>query len=153
VLFELDMHYLGQTHTVAAALPVDGGGGHGGADRAADPHGVRAGLRSLLQPPPARARHPHRQPPHGRHRPPPALRPRRPRPGPDASLEKARRGTRPVWFDGAWREAAIFARLDLPVGAAIRGPAVLEQPDATAVIDPDLLARVDRFGNVVVERA
>ncbi len=73
-------------------------------------------------------------------------------PGPDASLERARLGTRRVWFDGAWHEAAILARLDLPTGAEIRGPAILEQPDATTVIDPDLVARVDRLGNVVVER-
>jgi N-methylhydantoinase A len=35
----------------------------------------------------------------------------------------------------------------------VHGPAVLEQPDATTVIDPDLIARVDDFGNVIVERA
>ena len=42
--------------------------------------------------------------------------------------------------------------LDLPVGAVVPGPAVLEQPDATTVIDPDLVARVDALGNVIVER-
>jgi N-methylhydantoinase A len=57
-----------------------------------------------------------------------------------------------VWFDGAWHDAAIYARLDLPVGAEIHGPAVLEQPDATTVVDPALVARIDSFGNVIVER-
>ena len=37
-----------------------------------------------------------------------------------ASIEKARLGTRPVWFDGGWHDAAIYARLDLPVGAVDR---------------------------------
>jgi N-methylhydantoinase A len=41
----------------------------------------------------------------------------------------------------------------MPGGTAIRGPAVLEQPDATTLIDPDLVARVDRLGNLIVERA
>jgi N-methylhydantoinase A len=73
-------------------------------------------------------------------------------PAPDARLDDAARGTRPVWF-GGWREAAIFDRLALPVGAVIEGPAILEQGDATTVIDPGLVARVDRFGNLIVERA
>jgi len=68
-------------------------------------------------------------------------------------MQAAARGTRPVFFDGAWRDAAIFSRLDLPVGAAVPGPAILEQPDATVVVDPGLVARVDRFGNLIIERA
>jgi N-methylhydantoinase A len=74
-------------------------------------------------------------------------------PGPDASLEKAARSARQVWFDGAWHEARVYARLDLPVDAEITGPAILEQPDATVVVDPGLVARVDRFGNLIIERA
>jgi N-methylhydantoinase A len=73
-------------------------------------------------------------------------------PGPEASLERAASGSRPVWFDGGWRDAAVYARLDLPVGASIPGPAILEQPDATTVVDPGLVARVDAFGNVILER-
>lgn len=73
-------------------------------------------------------------------------------PGADCSLEKARTGTRPVWFDGGWHETAIYARLDLPVGAVVEGPAILEQPDATVLVDPDLAARVDELGNVILER-
>ena len=69
-----------------------------------------------------------------------------------ARLEDALRGTRPVWIDGAWREAAVYARLELPVGAVVPGPAVLEQPDATTFVEPDLYGEVDRFGNLVVAR-
>jgi N-methylhydantoinase A len=69
------------------------------------------------------------------------------------SLEAARRGTRPVWFAGHWHDTAIWSRLELPVGATIDGPAILEQPDATTVVDPGLVARVDRFGNLLIERA
>src|SRR5262249_9718094 len=70
-----------------------------------------------------------------------------------AARESAARGTRRAWFDGAWHEARIWDRLALPAGAVIGGPAILEQPDATIVVDPGLVARVDQFGNLVVERA
>jgi N-methylhydantoinase A len=70
-----------------------------------------------------------------------------------SSLEAARQGSRPVWFGGRWHETAIYARLDLPVGAVVPGPAILEQPDATTVVDPGLVARVDVLGNVIMERA
>jgi N-methylhydantoinase A len=69
-----------------------------------------------------------------------------------ASLPSARTGSRPVWFEGGWRETGIWSRLDLPVDASIAGPAVLEQPDATVVIEPGFAARVDRLGNLIVER-
>ena len=61
-------------------------------------------------------------------------------PAPGLALEAARRGARPVWFAGGWRDAAIWSRLDLPVGAVVEGPAVLEQPDATTLVDPGLVA-------------
>jgi N-methylhydantoinase A len=47
----------------------------------------------------------------------------------------------------------VWSRLDLPVGAVVAGPAILEQPDATTVVDPGLAARVDALGNIVIERA
>ena len=68
------------------------------------------------------------------------------------TVAAAARGHRPVWFDGAWHETAIYARLELPVGAEIAGPAILEQPDATTVVEPGLSARVDRLGNIIIER-
>jgi N-methylhydantoinase A len=34
----------------------------------------------------------------------------------------------------------------------ICGPAILEQPDATIFVDPDLDARIDTWGNVIIER-
>jgi N-methylhydantoinase A len=61
-------------------------------------------------------------------------------------------GRRQVRFDGAFHDTAIYRRLALPVDAIVAGPAILEQPDATTVIEPDLAARVDRFGNLIVTR-
>ena len=70
----------------------------------------------------------------------------------DARRDAARRGTRTVWFD-APLPTAIWDRLALPVGAVVAGPAVLEQPDATILIEPGQQGRVDRFGNLVLEAA
>ncbi|TGD95895.1 hydantoinase/oxoprolinase family protein [Methylobacterium nonmethylotrophicum] len=63
-------------------------------------------------------------------------------------LAGARLGTRPVYAEGAWHEAAIYAREALPLGAEIAGPAVIQQIDATTVVEPGAVARVDAIGNL-----
>ena len=62
------------------------------------------------------------------------------------------KATRPVHFVGQWEETAIYERLSLPIGTVIDGPAILEQPDTTVLIEPGLQGRVDRFGNTIIER-
>jgi N-methylhydantoinase A len=59
--------------------------------------------------------------------------------------------TRPVWFGGAWRDTPVYAREKLPLDAVIHGPAILEQLDATTVLEPGDVARSDADGNLVVE--
>ncbi len=68
------------------------------------------------------------------------------------SVAEAMLGMRPVYIEGKWADAPVFARLDLPPGTVIPGPAILEQPDTTIFIDPDLQGSVDRFGNVILSR-
>lgn len=149
---ELDMSYLGQTHTVAVPLSGDFATGkdklsHAGVKKAfeaayaaafgrvLDKIGIRVlnlrvaviGKRrkfdlALLAPPQG------------------------------GSLDAAKRTTRQVWLDGAWHEAAIYRRLDLPLGAVVPGPAILEQADTTILIEPDLQGEVDKFGNLIVKR-
>ena len=58
-----------------------------------------------------------------------------------------------MWFPGGWRDTDVWSRLDLPTGAIIAGPAILEQPDATTVIEPGLTGTVDALGNVIVTSA
>ncbi len=151
-LFELDMSYLGQTHTVDVALPLTLAGKTTGVTVAA--------VRSAFE---VRYRHEYGRPLEGI----PvrvlnlrvAVIGRRPKfdlailaPTGALTVQDARTGTRKVWVDGGWCEAAIFERLALPVDASIAGPAILEQPDATIFIEPDLTGRVDRFGNLVITR-
>jgi N-methylhydantoinase A len=153
VTFEFDMHYVGQTHTVAVAVPVTVKDGTTGiaakAIRTAFEAAYAASFSRSLSGLPVRIVS-LRTAAIGRR---PALDLSAFAPGADASVERARKGTRKVWIEGAWRDTAIWSRLDLPVGAVIEAPAILEQPDATIYIDPGLRGRVDKLGNLIVERA
>jgi N-methylhydantoinase A len=59
-------------------------------------------------------------------------------------------GRRRVWFEGGWIETPVYRRDDLPLGAAFDGPAIIEQLDATTVIEPGNSVRMDNLGNLVV---
>ncbi|WP_431284760.1 hydantoinase/oxoprolinase family protein [Humitalea sp. 24SJ18S-53] len=149
VVYELDMHYAGQTHTVAVPLPVALGEAVTEAQvRAAFETAYGRVFSRLLPGIPVRIVT-LRTAAIGR-RPPFDLTALAPAGG---SLDAAARGTRPAWFGGRWQETAIWSRLDLPVGAVVQGPAILEQPDATVVVNPGLAARVDGLGNIILERA
>jgi N-methylhydantoinase A len=151
-VFELDMSYMGQTHTVDVALPIVYEGGSTGVNE--------KDIRQAFE---ARYRQVYGRPLDGI-----AIRVlnlrvsvigRRPKfdlsllaPKGDATLQSSHLGTRQVWVDGGWHEANIYERLPLPVGTIIPGPALLEQPDTTIFIEPDLTGLVDDFGNIVISR-
>lgn len=52
---------------------------------------------------------------------------------------------------GEWRDTAIHRRDDLTPGMTFEGPAIVEQADATIVIEPDMTVRVDGLNNLLVE--
>jgi N-methylhydantoinase A len=62
--------------------------------------------------------------------------------------EGAMIGERKVFADGHWRTAHVFDRVKLPVGARIDGPAVIQQIDATTMVDASGIATVDDIGNL-----
>jgi N-methylhydantoinase A len=143
-----DMLYLGQTHTVA--VPIDWSREHpldAATIRKAFDLKYRGVYGRLLDGIPIRLLNLHV-----------ALVGRRPKLDLAAlaptggNIEAAKLNIRPVYIDGRWLEATIFARHELPVGAVISGPAILEQQDTTILVEPDLQARVDQFGNIIVER-
>jgi len=73
-------------------------------------------------------------------------------PADGVSLEQVHVDTRPVWFNDTWHETPIYDRLPISVGVTVPGPAILEQPDTTIFIEPDLKGDVDRFGNLLITR-
>lgn len=145
----LDMAYLGQTHTVAVPIPVTFEAGvvvppSEAVIAAAFDSTYRAGFGRLL-PGGARRVLNLRTSVIGR------------RPkfdlsslAPVGTTLPAPRTTRPVHFGDRWHDTALYARLDLPVGAVIDGPAILEQPDTTILIEPGQQGTVDRFGNLIL---
>ena len=63
----------------------------------------------------------------------------------------APKAMRRVHVGERWHDTAIHDRLALPVSCVIDGPAILEQPDTTVLVDPGLRATVDAFGNTLIE--
>ena len=61
---------------------------------------------------------------------------------------------RRVYFEGkdAWMETPVYERGSIGSGCTLKGPAVVEQYDATTVIYPGWGAAVDRFGNLILRR-
>ncbi len=151
--FTLDMAYLGQTHTVSVPLEVTVTDGHvqpvtpeqiaaafDAAYLATYDRILKTGTRRVIN---LRT----------------AITGRRPRfdlatLAPDGgSVEAAHVATRQVHFGTAWHDTAIYRRLELPVGARIPGPAILEQPDTTVLIEPGLIGVIDALGNTIIERS
>ena len=152
VQFEFDMSYLGQTHTVDVTLPLKLNDNQTGISEEIIISAFEARYRKIFGNPltdiPIRILN---------------LRVsaigRRPKfdltllaPTDGVTLEDARTGTRQVWFDNEFHETAVYQRLPLSVGVIVSGPAILEQPDATICIEPDLEGSVDRFGNLIITR-
>ncbi|RWM16654.1 MAG: hydantoinase/oxoprolinase family protein [Mesorhizobium sp.] len=67
------------------------------------------------------------------------------------TLDEARREIRPVWYGGRWHDTPVYSREKLPLDAVIEGPAILEQMDATTVLEPGDLARSDADGNIIID--
>jgi N-methylhydantoinase A len=61
------------------------------------------------------------------------------------------RSKRPVFFNGAWHDTAIYSRYDLLPGMRFTGPAVVEQPDTTTVVEPGMAVWIDGRANMQIE--
>jgi N-methylhydantoinase A len=48
-------------------------------------------------------------------------------------------------------DTPIYRRTDLLAGAEIAGPAIIEQLDSTTVLPPGMTAKMERFGNLIIE--
>jgi N-methylhydantoinase A/oxoprolinase/acetone carboxylase beta subunit len=63
------------------------------------------------------------------------------------------KGERQVYFpSGGFRLTPVYDRYTLPVGAQVRGPAIVEERECTVVVAPGFIARVDRFANLLLQR-
>jgi 5-oxoprolinase (ATP-hydrolysing)/N-methylhydantoinase A len=67
---------------------------------------------------------------------------------PGAVLDDARKGSRPVWFGEGFAETPVYDRYALREGAEIAGPAIVEEREATTIVFPGDVLRVDQAGNL-----
>ena len=155
-LLELDMLYVGQTHTLSVPVPLPGRSttGSKALDRAAIQEAFEARYLAtygkLLEGIAIRVLNMRvsvigRRPKFDLS----LLAPAAGKPGPE-STKASQTGTRKLWLDGAWRDAPVYERLSLPVGTRIEGPALFEQSDTTVFLEPRMAADVDRLGNLVI---
>jgi len=68
--------------------------------------------------------------------------------GRGAEVHDAVIGERQVFADGRWHVAQVLDRTRLPAEARFSGPAIVQQIDATTVIEPGAVASVDGVGNL-----
>lgn len=59
-------------------------------------------------------------------------------------------GRRRVYHDGAWHDATLYRRADLPEGFVVTGPAVIEQFDTTIWVRPGWQGEVAEDGNLLL---
>ena len=69
-----------------------------------------------------------------------------------AALDPALVERRPVWFGGRAHDCPVWDRERLSDGAAIRGPAIVEEFGATIVVPPRWRGTLDEHGNLRFER-
>jgi N-methylhydantoinase A len=68
-------------------------------------------------------------------------------------VDRALTGLRQVYFENGFVETPIFGRGRLQPGDCVHGPGVIEEFGSTTVVFPGLDARVDDFGNLLLERS
>jgi 5-oxoprolinase (ATP-hydrolysing) len=73
---------------------------------------------------------------------------------PDAPRPSALRAiaTRPVYFDGAWRDTPFFDRADLRAGDGVEGPAIIHEANTTIVVEPGWRAECSGRGDLILRR-
>jgi len=146
-LFEFDMLYQGQTHSVAVTIKIPASGLTRELMQQAFEKSYLNAFGRLLDQIPIRVLN-YRVTVVGRR---PELDMKVFAPAAGKSADQCRRGERTVYVDGQSLIANVYERLDLAIDESIDGPAILEQPDTTIFVDPGLFARVDRYGNLVIQ--
>lgn len=70
----------------------------------------------------------------------------------EAEVADARKGSRHVYFQeiGSFAETPVYDHYKLPVRQQIKGPAIVEQRESTAVVGPSGVFHADASGNLVI---
>ena len=57
-----------------------------------------------------------------------------------------------AYMDGAWQDTPVFQREQLQPGQRIPGPAIICEPTATTVVEPEWQAELNRYGHLLLTR-
>ncbi|CAN7720191.1 hydantoinase/oxoprolinase family protein [Rhizobium rhizogenes] len=70
----------------------------------------------------------------------------------ETEVADAKKGSRQVYFQelGTYTETSVYDHYKLPVGQEVKGPAIVEQRESTAVVGPSGVFHVDANGNLVI---
>ncbi len=71
----------------------------------------------------------------------------------DGNPQAAKMRDHKVYVDGQWKDAVIYDRSKLRAGDNISGPAIIIEMDSTTLILDEHAAKVDRFGNIMINPA
>jgi N-methylhydantoinase A len=72
-------------------------------------------------------------------------------PGKDGGIERARTGSRRVFFDD-WVDTPTYNRPDLAPGDVVSGPAIVEEFGSTVPVHPGFAVTVDTYGNLLLTK-
>jgi N-methylhydantoinase A len=61
-------------------------------------------------------------------------------------------GKRRIWLSGGWRDVAVWSRADVVLGAAIEGPAVIEEAYTSVLLMEGWSCQRDKSGHLVARR-
>ncbi len=81
-----------------------------------------------------------------------ALVPERPEHAEPVHAEPAPAARVRAWFEDAWTEVELYARVDLVADQVIKGPAIIADENATTVVEPGWQAQVMAGGNLLLRR-
>jgi N-methylhydantoinase A len=65
--------------------------------------------------------------------------------------EASLKGSRPVYFQGGFRDTPVYDRSRLQPAMRVQGPAVIEERITTVIVHPGWDMKVDGYGNIVME--
>ena len=69
----------------------------------------------------------------------------------DAQAREPVKGSREVYFEGAWHSSPVYDGAALGEGAVAEGPCIVEYEHACAVLPPAARGTVDAFGNLIID--
>ncbi len=71
---------------------------------------------------------------------------------PNSAPKQARKGTRRAYFgEHGWIDTPVYDRYALRSGARVRGPAIIEERESTAILPPNSRAQVDAHLNLIIQ--